>query len=382
MNDVSAGWNREVVRLMLMVQVLCCCLASPLAAQTTSSSSQLRVDTVATGFGAVRSMVFVTTDTALVASKAGELHLLDMRSGQRTRVANAPTTVNRGEAGYLDIALHPDFATNRTFFLSLTVGGTPPRNTLGVFRARLSDAGLADTVTILRTAAWDTTASHYGGQLVTRDEHLYVSIGDRQARQYVQDMGAHSGKVLRIRFDGTAPPDNPFVGRPGFRPEIWSFGHRNPQGLAFDSATGIMWETEHGPRHGDELNRIERGADYGWPRVSWGWEYEGGPIGAGIPTDSMTTVPPWVWSPNVAPAGMHVYGGRAFSGWRGNILVGTLHATRGLGLVRLVWNGVRFSLVEFILTGQLGRVRFVTEDHQGWIYVGNDSGQVIRIRPG
>ena len=349
---------------------------SPVDAQS------LRVDTVATGFGIVRSMVFISADTVLVASHAGELHLLDVRSGRRTRVANAPLTVNRDEAGYFDIALHPAFASNRTFFLSLAVGGTPPRSTLSVFRARLSGAALSDTTTLLRTAAWDTSAQHYGGQLVAHGEHLFISIGDRHARQYPQDMDAHNGKILRIGFDGSVPSDNPFVGRPGVRPEIWSFGHRNPQGLAYDSAAGIMWETEHGPRQGDELNRIERGVDYGWPRVSWGWEYEGGAIGAGIPVDSQTTIPPWVWSPNVAPAGMHVYSGRAVPAWRGNLLVGTMQARRGLGLVRMVWNGAQISLVEFLFTGQLGRVRCVTESGEGLIYLGNDSGQVLRIRPG
>jgi glucose/arabinose dehydrogenase len=280
----------------------------------------------------------------------------------------------------LDLALHPGFATNRTLFLSMAVGQSA-RSTLGVYRARLSGAALLDTAMIIRAAAWDTSAQHYGGQLVAQGERLFISIGDRHARQYPQDMDAHNGKILRIGFDGSVPADNPFVGRPGVRPQIWTFGHRNPQGLAYDSATGTLWEAEHGPRHGDELNRIERGTDYGWPRVSWGWEYEGGAIGAGIPVDSTTAVPSWVWSPNVAPAGMHVYSGRAIPEWGGNILVGTMQTLRGRGIVRMVWNGTRISLVEFLHTGQFGRVRCVTESANGWIYLGNDLGQVLRIRP-
>jgi glucose/arabinose dehydrogenase len=347
-----------------------------------AQATRLRVDTVASGLGIARSMVFISADTALVASHAGQLHLLNVRNGQRVQVTNAPVPVNRNEAGYFDLALHPSFATNRRFFLSMAVGGTPPRSTLAVIRGRLAGISVSDTATIIRTAAWDTGAQHYGGQLLAHDGHLFVTIGDRYARQYPQDMDAHSGKILRIGFDGSVPRDNPFVGRPGVRPEIWSFGHRNPQGLAYDSVSRTMWETEHGPRHGDELNRITPGADYGWPRVSWGWEYEGGPIGRGIPADSATPLPPWVWSPNVVPAGMHVYSGRAFPEWRGNILVGSMQSQRGQGLVRMVWNGTRISLVEFLLTGQLGRVRFVTEDGNGWLYVGNDSGQVLRLRPG
>ncbi|HEX6316778.1 MAG TPA: PQQ-dependent sugar dehydrogenase [Gemmatimonadaceae bacterium] len=365
-------------RFILLVFFCSPAVAKPLSAQPSVPS--IRVDTVASGFGVVRSMLFIAADTALVVSHAGELHLLDTRSGQRARVANAPVPIVRGEAGYFDVALHPSFSANRTLYLSMAVGRLP-RSTVGVIRARLSGTALHDTATILSAAAWDTSSLHYGGQLVAQERHLFISIGDRYARQYPQDMDAHNGKVLRIMLDGSIPPDNPFVGRAGVRPEIWSFGHRNPQGLAHDSATGILWETEHGPRHGDEVNRIERGVDYGWPRVSWGWEYEGGAIGRGIPADSLSPAPPWVFSPNVVPTGLHVYSGRAFPHWRGNLLVATMQALRGQGLVRLVWNGSRFSLVEFLFTGQLGRLRFVTEDRDGSIYVGNDAGQVLRLRP-
>jgi glucose/arabinose dehydrogenase len=381
MDTLLSRPGRRTARRLVLLLSFSCLTAFDLSGQSAGSVPRLRIDTVAVGLGIVRSLVFVSRDTALVASHAGQLHLLDVRTGQRTQVANAPTPVNREEAGYFDVALHPSFATNRTFFLSLAVGGTPPRSTLAVFRARLSGASLLDTGTILRAAAWDTSAEHYGGQLLAHNGQLFITIGDRHARQYPQDMDAHNGKILRIGFDGSVPRDNPFVGRPGYRPEIWSYGHRNPQGLAYDSAAGIMWETEHGPRHGDELNRIDPGKDYGWPRVSWGWEYEGGAIGAGIPIDSLTTVPPWVWSPNVAPAGMHVYSGRAIPEWRGNVLVGTMQTVRGLGLVRLVWNGSRFALVEFLYTGQLGRVRCIAESEDGTIYLGNDSGQVLRLRP-
>jgi glucose/arabinose dehydrogenase len=382
-NPLQIRAKRRALRFALLAPALALALPGwKVAAQhTTSAGIRLRVDTVAGGLGIVRSMEFISADTALVASHAGQLHLLNVRNGQRVQVLNAPVPVNRGEAGYFDLALHPSFASNRQFFLSMAVGGTPPRSTLAVMRPRLSGITLTDTATIIRAAAWDTGSQHYGGQLVTLGGHLFISLGARYARQYPQDLDAHSGKVLRVGFDGSAPADNPFVGRPGVRPEIWSFGHRNPQGLAFDTATGILWETEHGPRHGDEFNRIERGTDYGWPRVSWGWEYEGGPVGAGIPADSATGAPPWVWSPNVVPTGIRVYSGRAFPEWSGNILVGTMQTMRGQGIVRMVWNGTRVSLMEFVLTGQLGRVRFVTEDLNGWIYVGNDSGQVLRIGP-
>ena len=296
-------------------------LAWQSGSQGSEHGTHLRVDTVASGLGIVRSLAFITPDTALVVSHAGALHLLDVRSGHRLAVLNTPVPVNRGEAGYLDVALHPEFATNRTFFLSMAVG-TPARSTIAIMRSRLIGNSVTDTATLLRAAAWDTSALHYGGQLVAHEGHLFASIGDRNARQYPQDMDAHNGKILRIGLDGAVPADNPFLGRPGVRAEIWSFGHRNPQGLAYDTANRIMWETEHGPRHGDEVNRIERGADYGWPRVSWGWEYTGGAIGQGIPADSVSPAPPWVFSPNVVPTGVHVYSGRAIPEWRGNIHIG------------------------------------------------------------
>jgi glucose/arabinose dehydrogenase len=338
------------------------------------------VDTVATTLARPRSMVFVARDTALVASHTGVISLLDVSRGVHRPIAGVPPTLNVGDAGMFDLALDPNFASNRRVFISLAVGSSDS-NTIAVVRGRLDRTALSDTATVIIVAAWDTARTHHGGQILLRDGYLFITVGDRHVQNRAQDMGTHHGKLLRVHADGRVPGDNPFVGRAGARPEIWSYGHRNPQGLAFDSATGILWAHEHGPRQGDEVNRIERGRDYGWPRVSWGWEYTGGPIGAGIPVDSATPAPPWVWSQTIAPSGLLVYSGRALAGWRGDLLSGAMQANRGLHLNRLVWRGDRFVLEERLFAGQLGRVRFVTEDARGWIYLGNDDGQILRIRP-
>lgn len=365
---------------MKRLHSLIAALACPCATATAQDPTRVAIDTLAHGLGQGAAMVFVATDTAVHGSYRGEFRYLDLRTGQHHRIAGGPRGLVAREAGLRDLALHPGFATNRWLYASLVVGDSTD-NTLLVWRGRLLGDSLRDTSTVLVSAVRDTTIDHYGGQLVFANEYLFISNGDRQNRARVPDLAWHHGKILRVHDDGRVPDDNPFVGRPGARPEIWTFGHRNVQGMAWDSVRGILWAHEHGPRHGDEVNRIERGRDYGWPRVSFGWEYTGGPIGTGIPIDSVTPVPDWVWSPTVAPSGLMVYSGRAFPEWRGNLFSGTMQAVRGLHLNRLVWNGQRFVLEERLYSAQLGRVRFVEEDARGWIYLGNDNGHVIRIRP-
>jgi glucose/arabinose dehydrogenase len=216
------------------------------------------------------------------------------------------------------------------------------------------------------------------GIVDVRDGYLYVSVGEREHRSLVQDLGSHVGKVLRIHTDGRVPADNPCVGRGGARPEIWTYGHRNPQGLAFDSSGGL-WANEHGPRHGDELNRIEAGRDYGWPRVSFGWEYTGGAVGSGFTTDSQAARPLWVWTPAIAPSDLLIYSGRAFPGWRANFLSTSLNNLRHLN--RLVWGEDRFVNEQRLFANQLGRLRSIAQSVEGWLYLGNDEGQILRLRP-
>lgn len=354
--------------------------AFPFAVAASQDPARVAIDTIARELGQGAAMVFVAPDSAVFGSYRGEIRYIDLRNGQHRRIAGGPRGLVRGEAGLRDLALHPGFATNRWLYVSLVVGDTAD-NTLAVWRGRLVGDSLRDSSTVFVTVERDHGHDHYGGQVVFANGYLFISNGDRQNRERVPNLAWHHGKILRLHDDGRVPDDNPFVGRPGARPEIWTFGHRNVQGMAYDSARGILWANEHGPRHGDELNRIERGRDYGWPRVSFGWEYTGGPIGTGIPVDSVTPVPDWVWSPNVAPSGLMVYSGRAFPEWRGNIFSGTMHAVRGRHLNRLAWDGQRFVLEERLYTPSLGRVRFVEEDARGWIYLGNDDGFLVRLRP-
>ncbi len=351
-----------------------------LAAQSGHGNAWV-ADTVASGLPVPRSLVFVSPDTLLVAFGRFRLALVDVRSGGATDVTGGPPPITPrntvAETGIFDIALHPDFSRTGTLYLSHAVG-TPTRTSLAVLRARLVGTRLTDTTTILEVAAWDTSEAHYGGRLALREGYLFLTVGERESRRRVADLATHVGKILRVREDGRAPDDNPFVGRAGARPEIWSYGHRNAQAMTFDSA-GVLWSAEHGPRHGDELNRIEPGRDYGWPRVSFGHEYLGGAVGSGFTTDSANTLPVWVWTPAIAPSDMIVYSGRLFPAWRGNLLITSLNSRRHLN--RTAWDGERIVSEERLGSGLLGRLRSLVEGADGAIFLGNDAGQILRLRP-
>lgn len=353
---------------------------APVAAQSTRGV-HWRVDTIATGLTVPRSLVFTNAHTLLVSFGRYRLALVDVRTGRAADITGGPPAIvprnSVAETGIFDLALREDFARTGMLYLSYAVGSSA-RTSLAVMRARLDGTRLTDTSTILQAAAWDTSEAHYGGRLALRAGYLFLTVGERESRQRVADLGTHVGKILRIRDNGRAPDDNPFVGRAGALPEIWTYGHRNAQALAFDSA-GVLWSAEHGPRHGDELNRIEAGHDYGWPRVSFGHEYNGGAVGSGFTTDSANTPPVWVWTPAIAPSDMIVYSGRRFSNWRGSILTTSLNSRRHLN--RTTWDGERIVGEERIGSGAFGRLRSIVEGVDGAVYLGNDAGQILRLRP-
>jgi glucose/arabinose dehydrogenase len=341
---------------------------------------------VAAGLKQPVAMTFLPDGRALLVQRqSSQLGLLD-HSGKmafvefNTSIENAaqPAAILTGEdAGLLDVALHPNYAQTGWIYLSYSAGERE-RSTTAIDRFRLRDDRVIDRQRIFTAQAYSEDRFHYGGRMVFANDRLYVSVGDRHHQDRAQELGNHAGKILRLMDDGSAPPDNPFAGREGALPEIWSYGHRNPQGLVLLPKSGELWEHEHGPRHGDELNLIRKGANYGWPVISYGWQYSGGPIGMGITVQEGLEQPVWVWTPAIAPSGMVFYSGAAFPKWQGNILIGSMaqHC-----LDRLVLRDGRVVVDERVQVPQAGRVRLVAQGPEGNVYIGNDDGKLLRLMP-
>ena len=335
------------------------------------------VDVVVSGLKTPSAITFLPDGRALVLERAsGVADLVDVKSRTVTPVSNLPAVLTGDDAGLHDVVLHPDFERNGWIYLTYSEG-EPSRSTTVVDRFHLRGGSVTDRQRLLTADAYSEDRYHYGGRLAIKDGYLFVTIGDRHHERRAQELTTHAGKILRLHDDGRVPGDNPFVAVKDARPEIWSYGHRHPQGLAFDAA-GVLWEHEHGPLGGDELNVIEKGANYGWPIISYGWQYEGGPIGQGIVAREGMKQPVWVWTPSLAPSGMLWYRGSALPQWRGGLLVGGMG---GRILDRLTISDGQVVAEERWLSERHVRVRCVAEAPDGRIYLGDDNGEIMRLSP-
>jgi glucose/arabinose dehydrogenase len=344
-----------------------------------SERATFRVTEVTGGLSHPWSLAFLPDGEMLVTERPGRLRRVAGGDLVPEPVANLPLVYAAGQGGLLDIALDPEFAANGLVYLSYA-DNAPSGNTTRVARARLGDDGLHELVVIFDGEPRARTTHHFGSRLAFGpDGMLFITMGERNERNRAQDLGDHGGKLLRIRPDGAVPADNPFVGRPGAKPEIWTWGHRNPQGLTFRPGTDQLWLNEHGPRGGDEVNLIKKGANYGWPVVTYGQEYVGGRIGEGAEKAGMEP-PVWHWTPSIAPSGMAFYQGDAFPAWQGDLLVGALAYRL---LARLTMDGDRIVAEERMLEGALGRIRDVRVGPDGLVYLLTDesSGGLYRLEP-
>ena len=346
--------------------------------QAQSESAAFEVELVCDGLRVPSALAFLPDGRALVTDRGrGRMSLLDVRRGRPARLEGVPAGLVEEEAGLHDVKLHPDYAVNGWIYVSYT-HGERHRSTTVVDRVRLEGTRLIDRSRVFAADAYSEDRYHYGGKLTFLGGSLFLTVGDRHWPDRAQDLSNHSGKILRVHDDGRVPSDNPFVGRAGARPEIWSYGHRNPQGLTVRPGTEELWSTEHGPLGGDELNLIRKGANYGWPVVSYGWQYSGGPIGKGIVSEKGMEPPVWVWTPAIAPSGIFFYRGAGFPRWRGSLFSGAM----GLRHVnRLVLAEGHVVLEERLLNRRAGRVRVVSEGPDGFLYIGNDDGRILRLRP-
>ena len=344
----------------------------------------IAVETVATGLAHPWGIAFLPDGGMLVTERGGTMRMVLPDGGVSEPIAGVPPVVARGQGGLLDVALHPDFAANRLVYWSYSEAGEDGTNGTAIARGRLTADGraLEDVAVIFRQSPKVQSNSHFGSRLAfDRDGLLFATLGERSAAQYrvlAQDLGTHLGKVIRIRDDGSVPDDNPFVGQAGALPEIWSYGHRNPQGMALHPMTGAIWTHEHGPRGGDEVAIPQAGENHGWPIFSYGTEYSGQPITNLDEHPPEFARPVWQWAPSIAPSGMAFYDGSAIPEWRGSLFVGAL---RGSSLVRLSLDGDRVTGEERMLD-ELG-VRFrdvaVGPDDALYVLTDEDDGALLRI---
>lgn len=362
------------------------CLSPPAYGVMTDAppapSSRIEVETVAGGLVHPWALQFLPDGRMLVTERPGRMRIIDTVGNLSGPVAGTPDVVARGQGGLLDVALSPDFASSRTIFFTFSEPRQGGRNGTSVARARLVEesgrARLEGLRIIFRQEPAFAGDVHFGSRIaIAPDGRLFVTLGERFQMAFAQDLSRHWGKVVRINPDGSVPADNPLVGRADARPEIWSFGHRNPQAAAIRPGTGELWVVEHGPRGGDEVNIARPGRNYGWPVISYGHHYSGEEIPhvrAGMEQ------PLYYWDPSIAPSGMTFYTSERAPGWNGSLFVGAL-AHRHLS--RLVLDGAEVKAEERLLSDLGERIRDVRQGPDGALYVLTDSanGRVIRVAP-
>lgn len=359
--------------------ILTVIVGSPHAQTYSSERHGFRLTTIVQGLEHPWSVAFLPGGDLLVTERPGRLRLIRGGKLDPTPVPGVPQVAASGQGGLLDIALHPRFAENRLIYLSYAGRGAGGVST-EVGRGNFIKDRLVNFEKILVTRPKAHGGRHFGSRLIFDGAGmLYVTSGERGTPDRAQDIGDLAGKIIRIRDDGTIPPDNPFIGRKGARSEIYSYGHRNPQGLALHPVTGRIWAAEHGPRGGDEINLISPGANYGWPVITHGRAYSGQKIGEGSARPGMKQ-PVHYWVPSISPSGMVFYTGAAFAKWRGNLFLGALS---GEALIRLEMKGNTVLHEERLLTGLGIRIRDVRQGPDGRLYLLTDApeGALLRLDP-
>lgn len=345
-----------------------------------SSAAEPRIETLAEGLELPSSVAELPDGRLLITEREGRLRLWTT-AGLSAPLAGVPEVRFAGQGGLLEVLPDRDFAANRTLYLSYAAG-TRGANGTRVARATLGDAGLSELREIFVAQPDKPTDAHFGGRMAQLgDGSLLLTLGDGfSLREAAQDLRSHLGKIVRVNPDGSVPADNPFVGRDDALPEIYSLGHRNVQGIAFDPARGTLWSHEHGPRGGDELNRIEPGANYGWPIATAGLDYSGAQISPFVDYPGMRA-PVHGWTPSIAPSALAIYRGAAFAQWQNDLLITAL-AGRALHRLRLDANGRVQE--EQVLLRELGeRLRDVRVDAQGRVLLLTDGAKarLLRLSP-
>jgi aldose sugar dehydrogenase len=350
-----------------------------------ATKTPIQVDVISHGLAHPWSFAFLPDGNILITEKVGKLRIVARDGKIGPPLTGVPAVVYRGDAGLLDVALDPQFMKSRLIYFTYVEpreGGSG----VAVAKAKLSSDGsaLEAMQIILHADPPARPTAHYGSRLLfDKQGFLFVSLGERffdPTRAAAQSLDSYMGKILRIKTDGTPAPGNPFEHTAGALPAIWSYGHRNPQGLFFNPVTGDLWNTEHGPQGGDEINLIKPGQNYGWPVIAYGLNYEGTPVGDGAQAKLGMEQPLYYWDPAIAPSGASFYTGNLIAEWKNNLFVAAL---AGQHVSRLVLKGNHVVGEERLLLDQHQRMRDVQQGPDGalWVITDDDDGRLLRISP-
>lgn len=381
---VSVFFSTRVIGMFFLLGLLLIGRPSPLLAaspefEIQSEGSKLKVQQVATGFGVPWAMLFLSTQSMLITERQAFAYRLDLKTGKKSQLKNLPEIFSGGQAGLLDAALSPDYKKTGWIYFTY-VKSVKNQGVTVLARGRLTDDSFSQWQDLLISKSNSDTTRHFGSRIAFDNKgHVFFSIGDRGERASAQNLSNHAGSILRLKLDGSVPADNPFIKSATTAPEIWSYGHRNPQGLVYDDQLKRLWSIEHGPRGGDEINLIKKSQNYGWPVISYGKEYWG-PIAVGEGTHRQGMQQPVkVYTPSIAPGSLLLYNAYTLKKWRGNLFAGSLKLRH---INRIVLNSAGEVIKEERLLESLNeRIRSLAQSPEGWLYFSTDSGKIYRIKP-
>ncbi len=335
------------------------------------------IDTITNELKNPWGITFLSDGRILVTERAGEIRIIQDGKLLDEKIEGVPAVFAHGQGGLMDIVRHPDYDNNGWIYFSFAKPGDNGGGTT-IARAKVEGNKLTDLQELFSAQPFTDAGVHFGCRIAfDKDGYMFFSSGERGTKENSQNLGNHLGKVLRLHDDGRVPSDNPFVNQKGAKPEIWSYGHRNPQGLVYDQTTNTLYDVEHGPKGGDELNKVEKGKNYGWPVITWGIDYDGKPISDIQEKDGLEQ-PLRYWVPSIAPCGAAIVTSDKYPNWKNNILVGALAHTH---VARVEMESEKYVAEEKLLD-KLGRVRAVAQSPDGFIYVATENpGLLVKITP-
>lgn len=339
----------------------------------TSEGVAFKVEQLATGNDIIWGLDFLSAEKILFTEKSGGLKKLNLKTKVVSILKGVPKVSTRGQGGFLDVRKDP--LSDWVYFTFVQREKGSSGTNLG--RGKISGQEVKNFELLLKTEIKSTTGRHFGSRISFDGDYVFFTMGDRGKREAAQDLSNHAGTVMRLHKDGRVPKDNPFVKTKNAKPEIWSYGHRNPQGLVFDKDRKVLWEMEHGPRGGDEINKVQKAGNYGWPKASYGEEYML-PMAVGVKKVKGTIQPVKFYVPSIAPSGLEVYSGTIFKKWKGDLFSGAL---KGRHLNRVVIKNEKAVKEERLLKDLNYRIRSVREGPDGLLYLSTDNGKILRIAP-